>query len=237
MTSLSSEENLTTIINLIGSNDDDNSKNMLNNIFIKSLNNNYSNIYNKLISDPRVDLSFSNNKAIKTASQNGYAGIVEQLLVDPNVDPCVDNNLAIKYSCRHIDVIRLLLADTRVDINACSREIIMNAYYATKWDVIELILNDPKIDLTLNNFYTIRYFSMSVNRPILEKLLPKIKQHIPKIDDKYVILIAQEMGLIDNEEYIIEQCKKLMKPSNIRGFLYGENDKIIIIKDNQVITI
>ena len=79
--------------------------------------------------------------------------MVRLLLADPRVRlaPSADDNEAIRWASGngHADVVRLLLADSRVDPNARDNEAIRCASQYGHADVVRLLLADPRVRLAL----------------------------------------------------------------------------------------
>lgn len=81
------------------------------------------------------------------------------MIVHPRVDPSIKDNLAIQEVCRggYDDVLRILLADPRVDPNAFPfghtsgerRSNLRLAIEMERDDMAELLLSHPKIDVNL----------------------------------------------------------------------------------------
>nr|QBK91628.1 MAG: ankyrin repeat protein [Pithovirus LCPAC302] len=65
-------------------------KNVLNEGFNYKCNNNITTGLKRILSDPRVDLTYNSNSSIKNACFKGFSGIVEVLLSDPRIDPNPD---------------------------------------------------------------------------------------------------------------------------------------------------
>ena len=75
-----------------------------------------------LLADPRVDPRQSD--CISVAAEYGNLAVVKALLADGRANPCADDNYAIQmaYQNEHTEVVRLLLADPRVDIGTHLRK-------------------------------------------------------------------------------------------------------------------
>ena len=102
----------------------------------------------KKMIDSGQDPSYSNNFAIRYASQFDHTEIVKVLLDDDRVDPSAQNNYAIRWASQngHTDVVKLLLKDDRVNPSDLNN-------YAIRWasknghtDVVKLLLKDDRVN-------------------------------------------------------------------------------------------
>lgn len=80
----------------------------------------HTDVVKLLLSDPRVDPTSRQSKALWIAASNGHVEVVSLLLDDGRADPSAADNRAIRLASQHghIEVVRLLLDDNRVDPSA-----------------------------------------------------------------------------------------------------------------------
>jgi Ankyrin repeats (3 copies) len=91
------------------------------------------------------------------ASENGHLKVVDLLLKDPRgraepcgskaVDPSVDDQYAIKWASRlgYIEIVGLLLKDSRVDPSAEDQYAIKWAYKREHKKIMEMLLQDSRV--------------------------------------------------------------------------------------------
>src|SRR6266567_2359159 len=105
------------LVTLIGTNDGNFAKNILNRMFSLCAKTSHNDILKLLVNDTRVNPDSNDNDAIKHASENGRDQIVEILLTNPNVNPAAQDNYSIRFASGngHAKVIALLLKDPRVN--------------------------------------------------------------------------------------------------------------------------
>ena len=98
-------------------------------------------LVNMLIENTEIDISATNNYAIRIASQNGHVAVVNRLLQDVTgrVDPSALNNYAIRYASEngHNAVVDRLLQDGRVDRSADRNYVFRLASENGHVDVVE----------------------------------------------------------------------------------------------------
>jgi len=155
-----------------------------NDLLKKSLDNNYLNGI-KLALEKGADPSYNNNYAIKNASIYGHIDIVKILLQDSRVDPSADNNYAIRYASKYEYI-----------------------------DIVKILLQDSRVDPSDNHNYAIRYASDNGYFEIV-KLLLQDKRVDPSDDDNFAIKSASY-----NEH--LEVVKLLLKDERVREKLTDE---------------
>src|SRR5437870_2842535 len=115
------EDKVLQIIENIMKNTSDETKQTLNNFFktLTKANCHYSCI-KLLLTDPRVDPSIGQNRAVNFALRNNHIEVIKILLSDPRVDPTNDNNYAFTHAMDngHLEVIKILLSNPRVNPSA-----------------------------------------------------------------------------------------------------------------------
>lgn len=122
------------------------------------------------------DLDVCGNQVLLAAVEQGHFNAVQTLLDDPRIDPAFDDNAVIKraaayrkptmmrqkvnfFNARiiygfsqevvdqgHIDVMNLLLRDSRIDPSANNNEAFLDAVTFGHVAMVELLLKDPRVD-------------------------------------------------------------------------------------------
>jgi len=147
----------------------------------------------KLMTKWKTNLKYNYNYYIKWASTKGYTTIVKYLLKSNEVDPSVSNDFSLNIAAKegHLDIVKLLLNDKRVNIDT-SRQPIITSMDNHKYDITKYLLNKiyhrkKNINNTQyrrrGNFYTdhfypinFKYFQYACNNghiEIVEYLLTK----------------------------------------------------------------
>lgn len=116
----------------------------------------------------RVD-AFALNSVLEKSSERGLSKIVEMVLKQPGVNPAVNGNAPILKAALagHDEVVRLLLADQRVD----PREALSLATSARHVETVRLLLSDPRVDPTENNYSVLRYAASNYDIEIVALFL------------------------------------------------------------------
>jgi ankyrin repeat protein len=104
----------------------------------------------ELLTDPRIDPSANDQKAIIEACENGDLNLLKVLLDDNRVSPATSNQLPIKRACKqgNLDMVKLLLANPQVDPRADSQYCFVVACERGYIDIVNLLLKDKRIDPT-----------------------------------------------------------------------------------------
>lgn len=143
---------LSIVIDAIKQQNSKESSEMLNNLFEKSVRDNYSaDIVKLLLQCKQVDPSIPDNVAIRIMAQKGCTEVVDLLLKDIRVDPNAMNALgfdALMNACDkdHIEVVKLLLQDPRVNPKAGKNRAIRLASNNDHTEIVKLLI--PKINLS-----------------------------------------------------------------------------------------
>lgn len=138
----------------------------------------------------REDL-FNLDEDFFNACQSGSKSIVELHLENPILDPNQRKNAyqpsPIEIACQnnHLDVIRMLIKDSRIDPNIrnCGRVTILHmACQDSKLEIIKILLEHPRLDLnSVSNSKTPLHLASSYNLiPVMKLLLAD-----PRIDVNY----------------------------------------------------
>ena len=96
----------------------------------------------KLMTKWKTNLKYNYNYYIKWASTKGYTTIVKYLLKSNEVDPSVSNDFSLNIAAKegHLDIVKLLLNDKRVNIDT-SRQPIITSMDNHKYDITKYLLN------------------------------------------------------------------------------------------------
>lgn len=126
-------------------------------LWLRALQNEYTEVVKLLLEENLVDPSAYDNYAIRYASEKGDTEVVKLLLKDDRVDPASWDNYAIRYaSCfGYVEVVKLLLDDKRVDPSACDNYAIRDASYSGHAEVVRLLLQDERVKSTVDKKYII----------------------------------------------------------------------------------
>ncbi|MBA2656541.1 MAG: ankyrin repeat domain-containing protein [Tatlockia sp.] len=110
------------------------------------------------LNDSDIDPGAENNRAIREASEAGHDQMVKLLLTDARVHPMqaleVHGNddvidpliLACKYG--RVAVVKILLADPRVNPGEYANQAIQTAIFSGFSEIVELLIKDPRVDST-----------------------------------------------------------------------------------------
>jgi hypothetical protein len=127
--------------------------------------------------------------------------IVQKFLKLDHIDPAIkktcngrlENAIRLSIGIGHVEAVRLLLNDPRVDPSADSN-------YAIRWasenghvQVVKLLLNDPRVDPSAYNNHAIRSASWKGHVEVV-KILQNDPRVNPYADSNYAIQLAAENG-------------------------------------------
>ena len=106
----------------------------------------------------------------------GDIELIRKLIVE-GVDPSVYNDWAIKYAIKHryVEVVELLLKDSRIDPSVSRNWIIRYVCENGYIRVVRLLLGDSRVDPSANDNYAIRSASYNEHIEIVELLLKDIR--------------------------------------------------------------
>jgi ankyrin repeat protein len=195
-------QTLLELINNIIKETSDEATKILNSIFIELIEANiHIDAVKLLLSDPRVDPTYQNNRAIcfscekgyvelvklllqdirvdprntsiQSASTNNHVEIVELLLKHEKIDPRSGNNFAFNNACRfgYCKIVELFLKDSRTDPSGYCNYAIRIACEYGFVDVVELLLKDSRVDPTDMHNYALRHASKIGCSEIVKLLL------------------------------------------------------------------
>ena len=132
-------------------------------------------LVNMLIEYTEIDVSATNNSAIRLASRNGHIAVVDRLLQDVTgrVDPSDANNSAIRLASQygHIAVVDRLLQDRGVDPSADDNYAIRAASENGHIAVVDRLLQDGRVDPSADDNYAIRMASHCGHIAVVDRLL------------------------------------------------------------------
>ncbi len=155
--------------------------------------NGHKDIVELLLKDSRVDPRTNDNKALKIAVRYDNASVVNLLLKDHRVNPITVNPIAIASANGSTNVIKILLADTRLDPSDDDNEAIELASQYGHTEVMELLLNDNRVDPSANHNFAIQIASRYGYVDIVKVLLNDMRVD-PSDDDNKAFLNAHEIG-------------------------------------------
>jgi ankyrin repeat protein len=115
----------------------------LNDAFYQSVRIGFTDAVTFLLSDPRVDPSAENNRAVRLAAVKGHVEIVRLLISDARVDPSAENNLALRraISKGHVEIVKVLISDPRV--NSSENNVLIEAVENGNLEIVKLLLSYP----------------------------------------------------------------------------------------------
>ncbi|KAJ3272278.1 hypothetical protein HDV01_005817 [Terramyces sp. JEL0728] len=166
----------------------------------RALNQMNTGLIHLLINETIVDLTMEDNYLIRTACCLGISCVVERLLTSPLVDPGALQNEGLKNACLngHVDVVKILLDDYRIDptYGICCNESLV-------YGVVKVLLEDSRIDPTTNDYYAIFLAYSNEKYPVVEYLLNDARVDPFKVFER--AMMNNQMGITDylvNKEYI-----------------------------------
>ena len=117
------------------------------------------------------------------------------------------NDLVITSSeCGHIEVVKLLLKDSRVDPGAGNNYAIILASEYGHVEVVKLLLKDSRVGPTAAGNYAIRLASENGHVEVVKILLADSRVD-PSADNNYAIRSASEYGHIEVVKILLESLK------------------------------
>jgi hypothetical protein len=146
-----------------------------------------------------------NHELFIIAAAYGYENVVQRGL-ELGVDPSAQNNLAIRRACRdalaeasengHVEVVRLLLTDPRVDPSAQNNYAICGASENGYLKVVRLLVTDPRVDPSTLDNYAIRFASQNGHAGVVRLLLtdPRVD---PSARDNEAMRWASKNGHVE----------------------------------------
>ena len=135
------------------------------------------------------------NYDLTGAIKNAYVETVELLLTDPNVDTLVNpptDAIMVASAYGHANIVKILLADSRIDPSACDNESVIIASMCGHTDIVKLLLADPRVDPSINNEPIIE--AASGGHTDIVKLLLKDPRVDPSFNNNYAIRSASRNG-------------------------------------------
>ena len=138
----------------------------------------------------------------------------ENLLLVENKQNAFDFACDFAYGCSYIEVLKLLLQDSRVDPSAENNYAIIRASYHGYTEVVKLLLQDSKVDPSADNNYAFRVASYYSFIDIV-KLLLQDSRVDPSAKDNYAFRVASHSG---NSQLV----KLLLKDPRVKNTLTEE---------------
>ncbi len=154
-------------------------------------------------SDCHIDSASRVNSytALQIASKRGYLDIVNLLLADTRVDLLIEGLYeAVKNG--HLDIVRILLADPRVDPAVNDNRAIRVAAGYGHLDIVEILLDDPRVDPSAEVNAPIRWAASRGHCEVVNRLLadPRVD---PTANNNGALLVASEYGHADVVEALL----------------------------------
>jgi ankyrin repeat protein len=152
-----------------------------------------------LLNDARVDPTANNHELLMFAfSRNRYASAIH-LIKDGRIDPSVDNNAALFVAIDtygDTELVRLLLADLRVDPSARSNQAIVDATmyvrHSGSSELVEVLLTDPRVDPSVQDFKALYNVLKFHKEDLLVGMLQRVdKKHVEYVSTKFFSYVAE----------------------------------------------
>lgn len=222
-----------------------------------------------LLKDENVDLKISENIILYYAASDNQIDLMKILLNDSRIKNINDRaNNPLRSACikGHVEMVKLLLADKRIEPTLLNNLIFRSAVLHDNYEIAKLLLTNPKIDPSDYNNDAI-YTACSINNQNMIKLLltdsrvdPNIrpdkiteiynkgnieiiklfiknpKFDLSKISDVRILHIA-EQECNTTDEIFSKKITKMMQIQNVKGVLIDDQGKTILIRDNEMIQI
>lgn len=124
------------------------------------------------------------------------ANVVKLLLQCNKINPSIPDNVAIRQMANkgYVELVDLLLKDTRVDPNArnvVNYDALMNACDKGHVEVVKLLLQDPRVNANARKDRAIELASIRNHTEIVKLLIPKV--NLSEIIDKKILDLAEEL--------------------------------------------
>ncbi|KAJ3017184.1 UNVERIFIED_CONTAM: hypothetical protein HDU68_011815 [Siphonaria sp. JEL0065] len=126
-----------------------------------------------------IDLSCQNSRILTWAAGYNHFHVVQLLLPVLGIDPTVEC-LAFRFAIvrGHLEVVKLLFCDPRVDPSANDDIAIKCAVYYSRPAIVKLLLTDPTVDPTVDNDFAVITACETGNMEILQRLLAHPAVHV-----------------------------------------------------------
>ena len=126
-------------------------------------------VMNRLLQDPRIQLSTQENRAIEFAADCGHVDIVKRLLQSQTIDP----SEALESACRqgHYELFDLLMKDPRTDPTVTNNAAIVSASYNGHIKMVKRLLENPRVDPSVKNNRAVRWSSHRGHFKVVKRLL------------------------------------------------------------------
>ncbi|KAI8622002.1 hypothetical protein BC830DRAFT_1076816 [Chytriomyces sp. MP71] len=161
--------------------------------------------------DPRVDLSFKFDAALRTAARLGVAESVRILLRDSRVDPAGSRSAPLRLAAthNHVTVAEILLKDGRSDASACNNQALVDAVSKGYTEIVRLLLIDAKLDPAVPENRPLRTAVKKGHLEIVSLLLK---------DSRVSAIVGKKMVLIENGNLVMTPLNppnKLIHPPKL----------------------
>jgi len=166
----------------------------------------------------------------KTSKPEEDKDITETKLLLQN-DPSIHNNFAIRVAAinGHIETVKLLLQDPRIDPTAQLNEPIRYAAENGHIEVVKILLQNKRVNPAAENNYAIRYASQNGHIEIV-KLLLKDHRVDPSDDNNWAIKAATQNGHTEIVKLLLKDervdWRQVQNISIVQQILDQENKNI-----------
>jgi ankyrin repeat protein len=188
-----------------------------------------------------LDLSVSDNEAIRDASKAGYTTVVQTLLLDPRVDPTTRENDPIRQASYygHLGVVEVLLKDGRADPTVNFHELLrfaMKPY--ERIELFRLVVADPRVDPSTGGGFVLRA-AAEARSPEFVRILLADRRIDPAENNNYAIRVASEYGRAETVRLLLANRRVNPSADNnyaIRkaAFSYSEETVQLLLDDYRV---
>ena len=183
---------------------------MLQELFIVCVLEDWSDQVEILLKDDRVDPSLDDNGAIVHACANGHTELAELLLKDTRIDYAARQNEPIILAvCNgHAKIVRMLLMELYVEPADRSNQAINSAAQNNQAEIIKLLLEDFRVDPGFDNYHFLEIAIEFGNAEVISASLEC--DRLCSIDTEYFVqkAIAYDQPDIANTFGIFGECRK-----------------------------
>jgi hypothetical protein len=184
----------------------------------------YTEIIETLLKDPRIICSADHNQLLLLAAQNDQVDIFRHMLSDKRTDFWT---IMRTIRCSSVNIIKILLEDSKFNIKEHNYEIIESAIRRKKVDIVELLLRDPNFKLSKRKIDSVIYTACSLGSSDIIKLLISSKFDHSN-DEIYDIAYAIEKTIIyASKEGCVDIIKFLLEDKKV-DFSIKENEPIML---------
>jgi ankyrin repeat protein len=136
------------------------------------------------------------NYTLSWASANGHLEVLRLLLADQRVNPAAGENEAIRSLNGHLEIARLLLLDQRVNPAAVDNEAVRNASAKGHLEVVCQLVSDQRVNPAAKDNAAIKSASRNGHLEVVRLLLSDQRVN-PAADDNQAIRLTSEYGRLE----------------------------------------